>query len=81
MQEFTSFEFYKAKNTLPSGNYRVNEDDGSVSIAMIDSDGCIKWKDIVDFEQYEHECMEDIRWVNDGVMMILGHPEDDEYFC
>lgn len=78
MQEFTAFEFYKAKNTLPSGNYRVNEDDGSVSIAMIDSDGCIEWKDIVDFEQYEHERMEDILWANDGMDMVLGYPYDGD---
>ena len=78
MQEFTSFEFYKSQKTLPSGNYRVNEDDGSTSIAMIDSDGCIEWKDIVDFEQYEHELMEDIRWANDGMDMVLGYPDDED---
>lgn len=76
MQEFTSFEFYKAKNTLPSGNYRVNEDDGSISIAMIDRDGYVEWKDVEDFERYEHEQMEDIRWANDGMDMVLGYPGD-----
>jgi len=78
MQEFTSFGFYKAQSTLPSGNYKVVEDDGSISIAMIDSDGCIKWKDIEDFERYEHELMEDIRWANDGMDMVLGYPDDDD---
>ena len=78
MQEFTSFGFYKSQSTLPSGNYKVVEDDGSISIAMIDSDGCIKWKDIEDFERYEHELMEDIRWANDGMDMVLGYPDDDD---
>lgn len=79
MQEFTAFSFFKARNTLPSGNYKVVEDDGTINIAMIDSFGCVEWKEIEDFERYEHEQMEDLRWANDGMDMVLGGPDDSDY--
>lgn len=79
MKEFTAFEFYKSQNTLPSGDYKVIEDDNSISVATIDSYGCITWKDIEDFERYEHERMEDMRWANDGMDLILGGPDDSDY--
>lgn len=55
------------------------EDDGSISVAMIDRDGCITWKDIEDFERYEHKQMENMRWANDGMNMVLGYPGDGYY--
>lgn len=46
---------------------------------MIDRDGCIEWKDVEDFERYEHEMIEDIRWANDGMDMVLGYPDNDDW--
>ncbi len=72
MKEFSAFEFFKQKNTLPTGHYRVLEDDNSISIAIIDEIGNVQWKDIYQYEaDQEAEC-NDSFWANDGIDFILG---------
>lgn len=76
MQEFTSFGFYKARNDLKAGTYRVVEDDESTSIATVDQYGNVEWKSVADFEEYERQQFEDERWANDGMSLIFGDDEE-----
>jgi len=75
MKELTSFEFYKARNELPVGAYRVIEEDETVSIAVVESHD-IKWFDEDEYLEIERRECEDLMWANDGMDLIYGCEDD-----
>lgn len=75
MKELTSFEFYKARNDLPVGSYRVIEEDETVSIAVI-GEYNIEWFDEDEYIERERRSCEELMWINDGMDLIYGCDND-----
>lgn len=75
MKELTSFEFYKTRNELPVGDYRVIEEDETVSIAVV-KEHDITWFDEDEYIEKERRECEELMWINDGMDLIYGTEED-----